>query len=133
MHIFFPESVRREKIERPGDNSIYPLLICAYGICITFSVALYQLIKLLTYIEKNNAFSELSFQSLKVMKKCTFTVIFFLFLAIVYLRVLVAFTGDDAACPISLGQMGILASCVFAAIIDVLQKPIKNFLESQQK
>ena len=131
MHIFFPESVRREKIERPGDNSIYPLLICAYGICITFSVALYQLIKLLTYIEKNNAFSELSFQSLKVMKKCTFTVIFFLFLAIVYLRVLVSFTGDDAAGPISLGLMGILVSCIFAAIIDVLQKPIRNFLDLQ--
>jgi hypothetical protein len=130
---FLPESARRDAIERPGDYSLYPLLVCAYGISITFSVALYQIFKLLTYIEKNNAFSEFSLQSLKVIKKCTFTVIFFIFLAIVYLRVLVEFTGDDAAGPISLGLMGILATSIIAAIVDVLQKPIKNFLDTQPK
>lgn len=130
---FLPESARRDAIERPGDYSLYPLLVCAYGICITFSVALYQIFKLLTYIEKNNALSELSLQSLKVIKKCTFTVIFFIFLAIVYLRVSVQFTGDDAAGPISLGLMGILATSIITAIVDVLQKPIKNFLDSQPK
>ena len=130
---FLPESARRDAIERPGDYSLYPLLVCAYGISITFSVALYQIFKLLTYIEKKNAFSEFSLQSLKVIKKCTFTVIFFIFLAIVYLRVLVEFTGDDAAGPISLGLMGILATSIIAAIVDVLQKPIKNFLDTQPK
>lgn len=130
---FLPEAARRDAIERPGDYSLYPLLVCAYGICITFSVALYQTFKLLTYIAKNNAFSDLSLQSLTVIKKSTFTVIFFIFLAIVYLRVSVQFTGDDAAGPISLGLMGILATSIIAAIVDVLQKPIKNFLDSQQK
>ncbi|WP_010676709.1 DUF2975 domain-containing protein [Bacillus timonensis] len=130
---FLPEAARRDAIERSGDYSLYPLLVCAYGICITFSVALYQIFKLLTYIEKNNAFSELSLQSLKVINKCTFTVIFFIFLAIVYLRVRVQFTGDDAAGPISLGLMGILATGIIAAGVDVLQKPIKNFLDSQPK
>jgi hypothetical protein len=130
---FLPESARRDAIERPGDYSLYPLLVCAYGISITFSVALYQIFKLLTYIEKKNAFSEFSLQSLKVIKKCTFTVIFFIFLAIVYLRVLVEFTGDDAAGPISLGLIGILATSIIAAIVDVLQKPIKNFLDTQPK
>lgn len=33
--------------------------IYVYGCCITFSIALYQAFKLLTYIERNNAFSEL--------------------------------------------------------------------------
>jgi uncharacterized membrane protein YuzA (DUF378 family) len=130
---FLPEAARRDAIERPHDYSLYPLLVCAYGICITFSVALYQIYKLLTYTEKNNAFSELSLQSLRVIKKCTFTVIFIIFLAIVYLRVRVQFTGDDAAGPISLGLMGIFATSIIAAIVDVLQKPIKNFLDSQPK
>ena len=130
---FLPEAARRDAIERPGDYSLYPLLVCAYGICIAFSVALYQIFKLLTYIEKNNAFSELSLQALKIIKKCTFTVISFIFLAIVYLRVRVHFTGDDAAGPISLGLMGILATSIIAAIVDVLQKPIKNVLDSQPK
>ncbi|SFA86124.1 MULTISPECIES: DUF2975 domain-containing protein [unclassified Bacillus (in: firmicutes)] len=128
-----PEAARRDAIERPGDYSLYPLLVCAYGICITFSVALYQVFKLLTYIEKNNAFSELSLQSLKVIKKCAFTVIFFILLAIVYLRVHAQFTGDDAAGPISLGLMGVLATSVVVAFVTVLQKPIMNFLDSQPK
>ena len=130
---FLPEAARREAVERPGDYSLYPLLVCAFGVCITFSAALYQGFKLLTYIEKNNAFSESSLQSLKVLKKCTFTVIFFILLAIVYLRVHAQFTGDDAAGPISLGLMGILATSIIAAIVDVLQKPIKNILDSQPK
>ncbi|MBO9128335.1 DUF2975 domain-containing protein [Bacillus sp. 165] len=128
-----PEAARRDAIERPGDYSLYPLLVGAYGICITCYVALYQVFKLLTYIEKNNAFSDLSLQSLKVIKKCAFTVIFFILLAIVYLRVRVQFTGDDAAGPISLGLMGILATSVVAAFVNVLQKPIRNVLDSQPK
>lgn len=75
-----PEAARRDAIERPGDYSLYPLLVCTYGICITFSLALYHTFKLLTYIEKNNAFSQLSLQSLKVIKKCAFTVIFLILL-----------------------------------------------------
>ncbi|WP_342512137.1 DUF2975 domain-containing protein [Sporosarcina sp. FSL K6-1522] len=129
----FPEAARRDAIERPGDYSLYPLLVCAYGICITFSVALYQVFKLLTYIEKNNAFSELSLKSLKVIKKCAFTVIFFILLAIVYLRVHAQFTGDDAAGPISLSLMGILATSIIAAIVDALQKPLKNVPDIKSK
>ena len=128
-----PEAARRDAIERPGDYSLYPLLVCAYGICITFSVALYQVFKLLIYIEKNNAFSELSLRSLKVIKKCAFTVIFFILLAIVYLRVHAQFTGDDAAGPISLSLMGILATSIIAAIVDALQKPLKNVPDIKSK
>ena len=128
-----PEAAKRDAIERPRDYSLYPLLVCAYGICITFSVALYQVFKLLTYIEKNNAFSELSLQSLKVIKKCAFTVIFFILLAIVYLRVHAQFTGDDAAGPISLSLMGILATSIIAAIVDALQKPLKNVPDIKPK
>jgi hypothetical protein len=130
---WLPEAARRDAIERPGDYSLYPLLACAYGICITFSVVLYQVFKLLTYIEKNNAFSELSLQSLKLINKCAFTVIFFILLVIVYLRVLAQFTGDDPAGPISLGLMGILATSVVATFVNVLQKPLKSVLDEQTK
>ncbi|MDQ1143999.1 hypothetical protein QE429_000826 [Bacillus sp. SORGH_AS 510] len=131
--VLLPEAGRRDAIERPGDYSLYPLLVCAYGICITFSVALHQLFKLLTNIEKKDAFSELSLQSLEVIKKCTFTVIFFILLAIVYIRVHAQFTGDDAAGPVAIGLIGILVTSIIAAIVDVLQKPIKNVLDSQPK
>jgi hypothetical protein len=128
--IWLPEIAIRDARAHP-DTAYFliPFLVCAYGFCITFSVVLYQAFKLLTYIERNNAFSELSLKSLKVIKKCTFAVIFFIVLGIVSLKVLSKVTGDDPAGPISLSLMGILATSIIAAIVDVLQKPLKNILE----
>lgn len=105
-----------------------PFLVCAYGFCIAFSVALYQAYKLLTYIEKNNDFSELSLKSLKIIKKCAFTVIPLIFLGIVSLKVLANVTVGDAAGPIPLCLMGILATSIITAIVDALQKLLKNIL-----
>jgi len=128
--IRLPEiAVKDARVHPDTAYFLIPFLVCAYGFCITFSVALYQAYKLLTYIEKNNAFSELSLKSLKVIKKCVFTVIFLILLGIVSLMVLAKTTGDDAAGPISLSLMGILATSIIAAIVDVLQKPLKNILE----
>ena len=126
---WLPQAAIRDAKVRPGDYSIYPLLICAYGICITFSVALYQAYKLLSSINRNNAFSKVSIKSMEVIKKCAFTIIFFILVLIVYLRIFAMFTGEDAAGPIALGLIGILVAAIIAAIIDVLQKPIKDILE----
>ncbi|GAC43995.1 H+-ATPase, partial [Paenibacillus popilliae ATCC 14706] len=62
-----------------------------------------------------------------------FAVIFFIVLGIVSLKVLSKVTGDDPAGPISLSLMGILATSIIAAIVDALQKPIKNILELKPK
>ncbi|MEH7501564.1 DUF2975 domain-containing protein [Neobacillus drentensis] len=132
--IWLPEiAIRDARVHPDTAYFLIPFLVCAYGFCITFSVVLYQAFKLLTYIERNNAFSELSLKSLKVIKKCAFTVIFFIVLGIVSLKVLSKVTGDDPAGPISLGLMGILATSIIAAIVDALQKPLKNILELKPK
>jgi Protein of unknown function (DUF2975) len=132
--IWLPEiAVRDARVHPDTAYFLIPFLVCAYGFCITFSVALYQAFKLLTYIEKNNAFSELSLKSLKVIKKCAFTVIFLILLGIVSLMVLAKITGDDAAGPISLSLMGILVTSTVAAFVSVLQKPIKNHLEKNER
>ncbi|MGG0481345.1 DUF2975 domain-containing protein [Priestia megaterium] len=127
---WLPEMAFRDaKVHPDTAYFLIPFLVCAYGFCITFSIVLYQVFKLLTYIERNNAFSELSLKSLKVIKKCTFAVIFFIMSEIVSLMVLAKVTGDDATGPISLSLMGILVTSTFAAFVSVLQKPIENSLE----
>ena len=132
--IWLPEiAIKDAKVHPDTAYFLIPFLVCAYGFCITFSVALYQAFKLLTYIEKNNAFSELSLKSLKVIKKCAFTVIFLILLGIVSLKVLAKITGDDPAGPISLSLMGILATSIIAAIVDALQKPLKNVPDIKSK
>ncbi|WP_010233566.1 DUF2975 domain-containing protein [Clostridium arbusti] len=128
---WLPEMAIRDAKVHPRDYSIYPILGFAYGCCIAFSVALYQVFKLLNYIERNNAFSELSLKSLKVIKKSALTTIFLIVLGIVYLKVLAKVTGDDPAGPISLSLMGILAISIITAIVDVLQKLLKNILDTK--
>ena len=131
---WLPEIVIKDaKVHPDTAYFLIPFLVCAYGFCITFFVVLYQAFKLLTYIERNNAISELSLKSLKVIKKCTFAVIFFIVLGIVSLKVLSKVTGDDPAGPISLSLMGILATSIIAAIVEALQKPLKNVLELKSK
>jgi len=124
-------TIKDIKAHPGGDYSLFPLLVCAYGICITFSITLYQVYKLLTYIEMNNAFSELSLKSLKVIKKCALTAIFFILLMIISLKVISKITGDDPAGPISISLIAILATSIITAIVDVLQKPLKNFLNEK--
>ncbi|TCP67295.1 DUF2975 domain-containing protein [Baia soyae] len=128
--IWLPEAaVRDARVHPDTAYFLIPFLVCAYGFCISLSVALYQAYKLLTYIEKSHAFSESSLNSLKIIKKCAFTVIFLILLGLVNLKVLSIVTGDDPAGPISLGLMGIFVISIITAIMDVLQKPLKNFLE----
>lgn len=112
---------------------LIPFLICAYGFCIAFSISLYQAFKLLTYIEKNNALSELALNSLQIIKRCAFAVIVLIVIAIASLRVLTTVVKDDAAGPTALCLMAILATSIFAAIIHTLQKPINNSLDSTIK
>ncbi|WP_420820976.1 DUF2975 domain-containing protein [Shimazuella alba] len=130
---WLPEiAVKDARVHPDTAYFLIPFLVCAYGFCITFSVVLYQAFKLLTYIEENNAFSELSLRSLRIIKKCTFAVILFILLGVVSLIVLAKVTGEDAAGPISLSLMGIFLTSTVAAFVGVLQKPIKNFLKKMQ-
>ena len=124
-------TIRDIKAHPGGDYSLYPLLVCAYGICITFSFALFHVYKLLTFIERNNALSESSLKSLKVIKKCAFTAIFFIVLMIISLKVISSISGDDSAGPISVSLMSILATSIIIAVVDVLQKPLKGFLDKK--
>jgi len=124
-------TIRDIKAHPGGDYSLYPLLVCAYGICITFSFALFHVYKLLTFIERNNALSESSLKSLKVIKKCAFTAIFFIVLMIISLKVISSISGDDSAGPISVSLMSILATSIIIAVVDVLQKPLKGFLDEK--
>ena len=128
---WFPVIAIREPKAHPGVYSLYPLLVYAYGCCIAFSIALYQVFKLLTYIERNNAFSELSLKSLQVIKNCDLTAIFFIVLGIVTLKVISKVTGDDPAGPISLSLMAILATGIVTAVVDALQKPLRNLLDTK--
>lgn len=51
---------------------------------------------------------------------------------IISLKVISIITGDDAAGPIAISLIGIFATSILTAIVDVLLKPLKNFLDKNR-
>src|SRR3989344_3295517 len=87
-----------------------PILIIMYVTAIPFFFALYQTLKLLRYIDKNIAFSELSVKALRNIKYCAI-IISALYVAGMPFLVSIA-DKDDAPGAVGFGLIFILASIV---------------------
>jgi hypothetical protein len=106
---------------------LYPIVIGMYVSAIPFFVALYQAFKLLSYIDKNQAFSELSVNSLKNIKICAMT-ISGLYLVVLPFVFLVA-ELDDAPGLVIIGMVPVFASMVIAVFAAVLQRLLKEAID----
>jgi hypothetical protein len=106
---------------------LYPILIGMYISVVPFYFALYQAFKLLCYIDKNKAFSQISVKALKNIKYCAIT-ISALYLVIMPFVYLVA-EKDDAPGLIIIGMVPIFASMVIAVFAAVLQKLLKEAID----
>ena len=105
----------------------YLVLIDLYASAIPFYFALYQAFKLLSYIDKNKAFSELSVRALKIIKNCAIT-ISGLYAAGMPLFYLIA-EMDDAPGIIVIGMVVIFASMVIAVFAAVLQRLLQEAID----
>lgn len=106
------------------DHIIYPIVIGMYVSVIPFFAALYQAFKLLSYIDKNQAFSQISVQALKNIKFCAI-VISVLFVIILPFVFMVA-QLDDAPGLVIVGIVPIFASMVIAVFAAVLQRLLQE-------
>lgn len=95
-----------------------------YATAIPFYFALYQAFKLLSYIDKNKAFSELSVKALKNIKYCAITIssLFVLGMPLFYIMAEI----DDAPGIILIGMVMIFASMVIAVFAAVLQRLLQE-------
>lgn len=105
----------------------YPILISVYATALSFFFALYQAFKLLRYIDKSKAFSELSVNALKYIKYCAITI------SIIY-AALIPFLfpiadADDAPGLIAFPLIIVFASMVVAVFAAVLQKLLKEAID----
>ncbi|MEH7122663.1 DUF2975 domain-containing protein [Bacillus sp. JJ1773] len=105
----------------------YLVTIVFYASAVPFYFALYQAFKLLRYIDKSEAFSELSVIALKKINRCAITI------SILHLLVLPLFylfaEVDDAPGVIFVGLVVPFASMVIAVFAAVLQKLLKNAID----
>jgi len=106
---------------------LYPIVIGMYVSTIPFYFALYQAFKLLSYIDKNKAFSDLSVMALKKIKYCAITIssLYVVILPFVYLVA----DKDDAPGLIIIEMVPIFASMVIAVFAAVLQRLLKEAID----
>ena len=105
----------------------YLVYVDLYAAALPFYFALYQAFRLLSYIDKNQAFSELSVQALKKIKYCaiTYSGLYVLGLPLFYLIA----EKDDAPGVILIGMVMIFASMVIAVFAAVLQRLLKEAID----
>jgi hypothetical protein len=105
----------------------YLVSVVFYASAIPFYFALYQAFKLLRYIDKNKAFSQISVKALKKIKHCAITI------SILHVLVLPLFylfaEKDDAPGVIFVGLVVPFASMVIAVFAAVLQKLLKEAID----
>ncbi|MGH2318488.1 DUF2975 domain-containing protein [Planococcus sp. SE5232] len=104
----------------------YPLLVGMYLAMIPFFIALYQTLKLLSYIDRNEAFSKLSVKALKTIKYCAVTISILYVLELPFLYLL---TKADDAPGILIGIVVIFASMVVAVFAAVLQRLLQDAID----
>ncbi|WP_210471528.1 DUF2975 domain-containing protein [Sporosarcina sp. 6E9] len=103
---------------------LYPIVIGMYVSVIPFFVALYQAFKLLSYIDKSQAFSDMSVVALKKIKYCAL-IISGLYAVILPFVFLVA-DLDDAPGLVIIGMVPVFASMVIAVFAAVLQRLLQE-------
>ncbi|QPA32685.1 DUF2975 domain-containing protein [Thermaerobacillus caldiproteolyticus] len=106
---------------------LYPILIIMYVSVIPFFVALYQAFKLLSYIDKNKAFSEISVKSLNKIKYCAITISGLYVVGMPFFYILAEL--DDAPGIILIGLVVIFASMVIAVFAAVLQRLLQEAID----
>jgi hypothetical protein len=106
---------------------LYIVSSMMYLSVVPFFFALYQGFKLLTYIDQNIAFSDLSIKALKNIKICAIT-ISVLFLAILPFLYPIA-DADDAPGLLVFGFIIAFASTVIATFAAVLEKLLRDAIE----
>lgn len=97
-----------------------------YATAPPYYFALYQAYTLLNYIDRNEAFSELSVRALNLIKWCALAIsaLFVLGMPLFYLLA----ERDDAPGIILIGMAMVFASLVIAVFAAVLQKLLKNVI-----
>ncbi|ACT00320.1 DUF2975 domain-containing protein [Paenibacillus sp. JDR-2] len=103
------------------------VLMDMYAAAIPFYFALYQAFKLLSYIDKNQAFSELSVKALKYIKYCAVTISAVYLLGMPLYHLMAEKVDPPSFMP--MGTAIIFASMVIAVFAAVLQRLLQEAIQ----
>jgi len=127
--IFLLPQLAKEAMKHAANGAtlayvVFALLIIMYGSAIPFYLALYQALKLLSYIDNNQAFSQISVTALKNIKKCAITISGLYVVALPFVAIIAEW--DDAPGLIIVGMVMVGAPMVIAVFAAVLQRLLQE-------
>lgn len=125
--IWFPQTEGRAKDLDLISIYLDPFIAYIYASSIPFFAALFQAIKLLGFIEKNNVFSHRAVQAVRNIKFCAVTIVCLLVVAMGWVRLTSG--NDDPAGAIAVGTGLTFASIVIATTAAVLQKVLQTAVD----
>jgi len=122
-----------EAAEKGSDVAyvVYGILMVMYVSAIPFYFALYQSFNLVSYIDKNQAFSELSVKALMKIKNCAIIISGLYVVALPFVFILAEI--DDAPGLVIVGMIPIFASMVIAVFAAVLQRLLKEAIDIKEE
>lgn len=133
--ILLPELAREEAAANPGVGPAYPFLIGAWVLSIPIFVALYQALRILGYIDGNNAFSNRSVKALKNIKICA--IVFSVMIIIAATSVIIIGKSidptEDLAPVASIGFIITFVSVVVATFVAVLQRLLQDAIHMKSE
>lgn len=115
------------KSEFEGDFDYGWIMLCMYLSAIPFFIALFQAMRLLSYIDKNKAFSKLSIKVLRNIKLCASIIALIYILSMPYIFYLG--DKDDAPGVVAVGLIIIFACLVIATASAVFQRLFQNAVD----
>lgn len=110
-----------------GTDEYRPIIIGMYIAAIPFFTALYQAFLILSYIDKNEAFSEPAVKAFKFIKYCAIIISGLFAIGMPYIFVVADM--DDAPGVVAIALVIIFASCVIAVFSAVLQRLLQNVID----
>ncbi|MEH7224490.1 DUF2975 domain-containing protein [Bacillus sp. JJ1566] len=100
------------------------ILTLMYVSAIPYYTALFQAFKLLNYIDRNIAFSDISVHSLKIIRNCAITISCLYLAALPFIFIIAQW--DDAPGLVLIGMVVVGASMVIAVFAAVLKKLLQE-------
>jgi hypothetical protein len=127
--ILMPELAREEAAAHGGNPPVtWPFFVAAGSLMAPLFVALFQVLKLLSYIDSGKAFSHLSVKALGTIKLCAivFSVMMVLAVAGMMIGARIYSPGEDTPGFGVIGFVFILASSIIATFAAVLQRLLSD-------
>jgi hypothetical protein len=110
-----------------------PFLALVYAGSIAFFVALYQAIRALGYVGRNQVFSPDVVRALRIIKYCALVIIGFVVVEVIVLLLMNERDSDSPGAPIFLGVLIAFPSIVIATVAAMFERILQNAVEMKSE